>query len=122
MKKPAKAVLSSSVVCPPFSGPPHCPAARRPCMVAALLAGTCCNCRMARDVVDMTPIESRDELVAWFAEGVKPKQDFRIGTEHEKFAFTTADRRPVPYEGRRSIRALLEGMQHLLGWEPILEH
>jgi glutamate--cysteine ligase len=28
----------------------------------------------------------------------------------------------VPYDGRRSIRALLEGMQHLLGWEPIIEH
>jgi glutamate--cysteine ligase len=27
----------------------------------------------------------------------------------------------VPYVGPRSIRVLLEGMQHLLGWEPILE-
>src|SRR3954463_15069968 len=76
---------------------------------------------MARDVVDLTPIESRDELVAWFAEGAKPKTLFRIGTEHEKFAFTTEGNRPVPYEGQRSIRALLIGMQHLLGWEPIMD-
>src|SRR5450432_2172164 len=76
---------------------------------------------MARDQVDMTPIETRDELVAWFAAGSKPKSQFRLGTEHEKFAFTVEGRRPVPYEGRRSIRALLEGMQHLLGWEPIIE-
>ena len=76
---------------------------------------------MARDQVDMTPIETRDELVAWFAAGIKPKSQFRLGTEHEKFAFTVEGRRPVPYEGRRSIRALLEGMQHLLGWEPIIE-
>ena len=69
----------------------------------------------------MTPIESRDALVAWFAEGVKPKAEFRIGTEHEKFPFTVEGHRPIPYEGRRSIRSLLEGMQHLLGWEPILE-
>src|SRR6202790_299914 len=69
----------------------------------------------------MTPIETRDELVAWFAAGIKPKSQFRIGTEHEKFAFTVDERRPVPYENRRSIRALLEGMQHLLGWEPIVE-
>ena len=69
----------------------------------------------------MTPIESRDELVAWFAEGVKPKAEFRIGTEHEKFPFTVEGHRPIPYEGRRSIRSLLEGMQHLLGWEPIIE-
>jgi len=70
----------------------------------------------------MTPIETRDELVAWFAEGCKPKADYRIGTEHEKFAFTVEGHRPVPYEGRRSIRALLEGMQLLLGWEPIMEN
>ena len=76
---------------------------------------------MARDVVDLTPIESRDELVAWFAEGAKPKAQWRAGTEHEKFAFTTDTHEPVPYEGRRSIRSLLVGMQHLLGWEPIMD-
>jgi glutamate--cysteine ligase len=76
---------------------------------------------MARDVVDLTPIESRDELVAWFEKGNKPKSRFRIGTEHEKFAFWTGRRLPVPYEGQRSIRALLVGMQHLLGWEPIMD-
>jgi glutamate--cysteine ligase len=76
---------------------------------------------MARDVVDLTPIESRDELVAWFAEGAKPKAQWRIGTEHEKFAFTHDTHEPVPYEGHRSIRSLLVGMQHLLGWEPITD-
>jgi glutamate--cysteine ligase len=76
---------------------------------------------MARDQIDMTPIETRDEPVAWFEAGIKPKSQFRIGTEHEKFAFTIGDHRPVPYDGRRSIRSLLEGMQHLLGWEPIME-
>jgi glutamate--cysteine ligase len=76
---------------------------------------------MARDQVDMTPIASRDELVTWLAAGIKPKSQFRLGTEHEKFAFTLEGRRPVPYAGRRSIRALLEGMQHLLGWDPIIE-
>jgi glutamate--cysteine ligase len=76
---------------------------------------------MARDQVDLTPIERRDELVHWLAQGVKPKSQFRIGTEHEKFAFTLQGHRPVPYEGSRGIRALLEGMQHLLGWEPIME-
>src|SRR5688572_1398893 len=76
---------------------------------------------MARDQIDMTPLETRDELVAWFEAGCKPKTEFRAGTEHEKFAFTIDHRRPVPYEGRRSIRALLEGMHSLLGWEPIME-
>jgi len=76
---------------------------------------------MARDQVDMTPIETRDALVAWLEKGVKPKQEFRIGTEHEKFAFALDSHQPVPYETRRSIRALLDGMRHLLGWEPIME-
>src|SRR6202020_588487 len=76
---------------------------------------------MARDQVDLTPIEGRDDLVNWIAQGVKAKSQFRIGTEHEKFAFTLEGHRPVPYEGRYGIRALLEGMQHLLGWEPIME-
>src|ERR1041384_5282837 len=76
---------------------------------------------MARDVVDLTPIESRDELIAWFAAGAKPKAQWRVGTEHEKFPFTVEGHEPVPYEGRRSIRSLLVGMQHLLGWEPITD-
>src|SRR5689334_8505624 len=76
---------------------------------------------MARDQIDMTPIETRDELVAWLEAGCKPKAQFRAGTEHEKFAFTVADHRPVPYSGKRSIRALLDGMHGLLGWEPIME-
>jgi glutamate--cysteine ligase len=76
---------------------------------------------MARDQFDMTPIETRDELVAWLAAGAKPKSEFRIGTEHEKFGFTLARHEPVPYEGPRGIRALLDGMQMLLGWEAIME-
>jgi glutamate--cysteine ligase len=76
---------------------------------------------MARDQIDMRPIETRDELVAWLAAGCKPKTQFRIGTEHEKFAFTTGRHNPIPYDQPRGIRALLEGMQLLLGWEPIME-
>lgn len=76
---------------------------------------------MARDVVDATPIQARDELLAWIAAGEKPESAFRVGTEHEKVPFRLADHSPVPYEGRRGIRALLEGMQGMLGWEPIME-
>src|SRR5574340_1573875 len=55
---------------------------------------------MARDQIDMTPIEMRDELVAWLEAGCKPQGQFRVGTEHEKFAFTTGEHRPVPYAGQ----------------------
>ena len=76
---------------------------------------------MARDVVDETPIRSRDELVEWIAKGEKPETKFRVGTEHEKVPFRLADNSPVSYDGPRGIRALLEGMQGMLGWEPIME-
>src|ERR1700745_3458558 len=77
---------------------------------------------MARDQIDMTRLQSRDELVAWLAAGVKPVADFRIGTEHEKTPFTLEGHHPVPYEGARGIGALLEGMKLLLGWEAIMEN
>src|SRR5436309_4100943 len=76
---------------------------------------------MARDQIDMTPLQSRDELVAWLEAGAKPPSEFRIGTEHEKTPFTLQGHDPVPYEGVRGIGALLEGMKILLGWEPIME-
>ena len=76
---------------------------------------------MARDEIDMKPVETRDDLVEWLEGGIRPKSQFRIGTEHEKFGFTIAHHEPVPYEGACSIRSLLDGMRLLLGWEPILE-
>jgi glutamate--cysteine ligase len=76
---------------------------------------------MARDVSDATPIGDRAELVEWVASGEKPRASWRLGTEHEKVPFYVAGNAPVPYEGERGIRALLEGLQARLGWEPILE-
>jgi glutamate--cysteine ligase len=76
---------------------------------------------MARDTTDDTPITSVNELADWMAAGCKPKENWRIGTEHEKFVFYTESLDPVPYEGERSIRALLDGMATTLGWEPIMD-
>jgi glutamate--cysteine ligase len=76
---------------------------------------------MARDQTDAQPISSKDELVSWIAEGCRPEAEFRIGTEHEKFPFRLKDHSPVAYDGPHGIRALLEGMRGLLGWEPIME-
>ena len=76
---------------------------------------------MARDTTDFRPIEGKDELVSWIAAGCKPKDEWRIGTEHEKFPFYVDGNAPVPYGGERGIKALLEGMQRVLGWEPIID-
>lgn len=74
---------------------------------------------MARDTVDTTPIETVSGLAAVLEEGCKPKESYRIGTEHEKFGFRLSDHSPVPYEGPNGIEAVLKGMEGLLGWERI---
>lgn len=68
---------------------------------------------------EMPPIESRDELVTYIEQGEKPKAQWRIGTEHEKFPFYRDGLRPVPYEGQAGIGALLENMAELCGWRPV---
>lgn len=66
-------------------------------------------------------IESYDDLVNFFAQGCKPKDQWRIGTEHEKFGYCQDTLRPLPYAGERSIQAILEGMQDKFGWNPVFE-
>ncbi|HMH66602.1 MAG TPA: glutamate-cysteine ligase family protein, partial [Pinirhizobacter sp.] len=64
-----------------------------------------------------TPISSKDELVAYIAQGEKPRADWLIGTEHEKFGFRTDDLRPPTFDGERGIRRLLEGIASRYGWD-----
>ena len=68
---------------------------------------------------DLTPIRSARQLAEWFAAGSKPRGDWRIGTEHEKFGFRRDGLAPPPYEPG-GIRAMLEGLM-AFGWEPILD-
>lgn len=67
------------------------------------------------------PIESHDQLAQLLADGCKPKSDWRIGTEHEKFGFCTDTLNPLPYEGERSIMAVLGGLRDRFGWAPVEE-
>ena len=66
------------------------------------------------------PISSRADLVAFIAAGSKPRAQWRVGTEHEKFVYSLQDHKPLPYDGPCSIRALLQGMTRF-GWTPVLE-
>ena len=65
-------------------------------------------------------IESRDDLLAIFAKGEKPKERWRIGTEHEKFVYRTADHRAPSYDEPGGIRDLLDALT-VYGWEPVIE-
>ena len=67
------------------------------------------------------PIESFDQLAALLESGCKPKADWRIGTEHEKFGWLTDTRQPLPYAGERSISAIFAALETRFGWEPVRE-
>ncbi|SDN60645.1 glutamate--cysteine ligase [Lutimaribacter pacificus] len=67
------------------------------------------------------PIESFDQLAGYLESGCKPKEDWRIGTEHEKFGYCKDTHLPIPYDGPRSVRAVLEGLRDKHGWAPMEE-
>ncbi|GHE03577.1 glutamate--cysteine ligase [Defluviimonas sp. 20V17] len=67
------------------------------------------------------PIERFEQLAEYMEAGCKPKQDWRIGTEHEKFGYCKDTLLPLPYEGPRSILAMLEGLRDGYGWSPVEE-
>ncbi|WP_299847622.1 glutamate--cysteine ligase [uncultured Paracoccus sp.] len=67
------------------------------------------------------PIEHRDQLADYIARGEKPREDWRIGTEHEKFGYDKAGKLPLPYEGDCSIKAMLNGLAERFDWDPVLE-
>ena len=67
------------------------------------------------------PVENRQQLVEYLESGCKPKSEWRLGTEHEKFGFTTDDLRPLAYEGKAGIRAMLEGLADQFGWTRVEE-
>jgi glutamate--cysteine ligase len=60
------------------------------------------------------------DCVDWVLSGAKPASQFRIGTEFERFLLGP-DGRVLPYEGRVSIRTVLERLAIRHGWTPYLE-
>jgi len=70
---------------------------------------------------DLPPIEKLDQLNAFIEAGCKPKSDWRIGTEHEKFVYCRKTSKPVGYEGENGIRAILEALSERTGWALVME-
>ena len=67
------------------------------------------------------PIEHHDQLAEMLQSGCKPKSDWRIGTEHEKFGYIKSSHLPLPYDGPCSIKAMLDGMRDRFGWTEVQE-
>ena len=66
-------------------------------------------------------IEGRDDLLAEFSKGEKPRDAWRIGTEHEKFVYRLSDHRAPSYDEPGGIRDLLIGLTEF-GWSPVIEN
>ena len=63
-------------------------------------------------------IENKSQMIEHLQAGCKPREDWRIGTEHEKIGFCLKELTPIPYEG--GIKIILEGLQRF-NWEPVFE-
>jgi glutamate--cysteine ligase len=70
---------------------------------------------------DSALLTSVEDLVRHFKAGEKPRESWKIGTEHEKAGFYRSTHQPVPYEGAAGIRSLLERLNTRFGWNPVYE-
>ncbi len=66
-------------------------------------------------------IENKTQLIKTLECGNKPKADWRIGTEHEKFVYDIKDYKRLSYDGEPGIKQLLQGLGTFDCWEPIYE-
>jgi glutamate--cysteine ligase len=66
-------------------------------------------------------IERFEQLAELLESGNKPKADWRLGTEHEKFGYLTGSLAPLPYDGAASIRRVMEGLRDRFGWSEVFE-
>ena len=67
-----------------------------------------------------TPVTGKDQLVSYMETGCRPRDKWRIGTEHEKFLYCGESYKALRYDGDRGVRAFLEGLQQY-GWQPVME-
>lgn len=63
-----------------------------------------------------------DDLLRTFHESCKPRSEFRVGTEAEKFGVLAATGEPLPFDGERSVRRVLNELQSRFGWEAQREY
>src|SRR5512142_1879406 len=67
------------------------------------------------------PVTAIDDLVRWFAERERPPDAWKVGLEHEKLAVLAGGTAPLPYEGPRSVSAVLRAFTRRYGYEPFEE-
>lgn len=74
---------------------------------------------MSRDMNEnLVPIESREQLIEYFSGGEKPRDQWGVGTEHEKFMFRRDNLEMASYEGQGGIGEVFERLAEQKGWTP----
>jgi glutamate--cysteine ligase len=66
-------------------------------------------------------ITREDQLERYFEPGSKPRERWGIGLEYERFGLLEDTGEPIPYDGPRSVSAVLGTLVRERGWEPTLE-
>jgi len=64
---------------------------------------------------------SLEQLTHTFSQGCKPRNTWRIGTEHEKFGFHKGSLKPLSFDGPSGIAQVLQGLMQF-GWQAIYEN
>ncbi len=68
------------------------------------------------------PRLDKEILINWFKKGEKNREDWKIGTEHEKFVFHLDNLERVGYFGKSGISELLYNLAKENKWEKVLEN
>lgn len=76
--------------------------------------------------MEARPLATIEDLVSYFEDAAKPRNAWRVGTEHEVIGVSLGSHDfagPIPYEGERGISAVLESLAALPSspWSPLRE-
>ena len=66
----------------------------------------------------MTEIFDKKDLISRFSDGCKPKVDWKIGTEHEKFGFKKKDLTPLTF---KDIQNIFRDLINKYNWSAVKE-
>ena len=63
-------------------------------------------------------VEKKEDLIRYFQSGAKPRADWRVGSEYEKVAVSSADGRALPFSGEHGVEYILRQLAERYGYEP----
>lgn len=72
---------------------------------------------------DSPIVESTEDLIRYFGDACKPRENWRVGTEHEMHGVLIGDQligMPVPYSGPRGLANILQALE-AAGWQAVRE-